>query len=223
MEPSVYNQRVDPVIIVFAKAPVPGAVKTRLIGPLSPEEAADLHQAFVEDLLDSLQTAFSASAVELHSDTSTDAWQHIPVARKTQTAGNLGAKMFHALCEALDAGHPQVVILGSDLPDLPLDHVVELMRSEADVSLGPTEDGGYWGIACRRIHPAMFEGVRWSTSSVLEDTLHAARRYGLSVEVGPEWRDVDRPEDLDRLARVTMLPPHTAKLLRRLGRIPNSG
>jgi uncharacterized protein len=213
---------VAPVIIVFAKAPIAGHVKTRLFGLLSPDEAANLHRAFVEDLFESLLPAFTPAALELHSDTPTDDWTHIPVARKTQNTGDLGARMFHALCEALDAGHSQVVIVGSDCPDLPASHVVELMRSEADVSIGPTEDGGYWGIACRRVHPAMFEGVRWSTPSALEDTLHTARRYGLSVEVGPVWHDVDTPADLDRLRRATDLPRHTAKRLRLLGRIQSS-
>ena len=201
---------------------MPGHVKTRLCGEFTPEQAARLHGAFVEDLLETMLPAFSAAALELHTDNTTDAWTHLGVARRLQTTGDLGARMFHALCRALDNGHSQVVILGSDSPDLPPAHVAELMRSDADVSLGPTEDGGYWGIACRRVHPAMFDGVRWSTTSTLEDTLHSARRYGLSVEAGPVWYDVDTPKDLERLVRTLDPPRHTAQLLRRLRRIPVS-
>jgi uncharacterized protein DUF2064 len=84
-------------------------------------------------------------------------------------------------------------------PTLPVEHVRRLLKSEADVSLGPTLDGGYYGIACRKIHQAMFDAVRWSTSETLQDTARAVERCGLSHALGPEWFDVDTPEDLRRL------------------------
>jgi glycosyltransferase A (GT-A) superfamily protein (DUF2064 family) len=67
------------------------------------------------------------------------------------------------------------------------------------VALGPTLDGGYYGIGCRKIKATMFDGVRWSTSDALKNTIRAMERCGLSCGLGPEWFDVDRPEDLHRL------------------------
>ena len=74
-----------------------------------------------------------------------------------------------------------------------------LLESTTDVTLGPTLDGGYYGIACRKIRPSMLNGVRWSSSDALHDTICAVERCGLSHALGPEWFDVDTPDDLGRL------------------------
>ena len=92
------------------------------------------------------------------------------------------------------------MIVGSDAPTLPAEHLQEILESPSDVTLGPTEDGGYYAIACRMPLPdAVFRGVRWSTEHTLGDTVHAAKECGLTVGLGREWWDVDTPEDLERL------------------------
>ncbi len=196
-----------PVIALFAKAPVPGQVKTRLRSRVGSEAASGLHSAFVEDLLDRL-SALDAQ-LELHTDIETDAWRHFAVTRKLQCGGDLGLRMFHALDAALGAGTNRACIVGSDAPTLPLEYLETLLRSPADVALGPTEDGGYYAIACRRVHPDMFRGVAWSTGAALEQTEQAARACGLSVERGPAWWDVDEFGDLQRLAQSPDVPPRT--------------
>ena len=184
-------------IILFAKAPSPGQVKTRLCPPLTPEQAADLHRSFVAKML---RKASAIAPVELHTDIPTDAWAEFQVATKLQCSGGLGARMFAALA----ASCLPAMILGCDAPHIPVSHIETLMKSEADVALGPAEDGGYWGIHCRRIHPQMFEGVEWSTSRACEQTRVAAEACGLTVELGPLWWDVDTPADLARLG--TLFP-----------------
>jgi len=179
-----------PLVILFAKAPVAGRVKTRL--GLEASRAARLHEAMVRDTLAMLR-ALDAE-LELHTDVATDAWAEFAVPRKLQAAGDLGARML----AALEAGR-QVMIVGSDAPTLPLGHLEWLLASSADVALGPAEDGGYYAISCRRIHQRMFAGVEWSTRRTLEQTVAAAEACGLSVELGPVWFDVDSPEDLARL------------------------
>ena len=111
------------------------------------------------------------------------------------------------------------MILGSDSPTLPREHVQRLLNSTADVALGPCEDGGYYAIACRRLHPEMFAGVEWSTPHVLEQTERAARAAGLSVERGDLWYDVDGPEDLMRVMQEPVLPPCTRQAVLRIGRV----
>ena len=195
---SVYNFRVRPVIIVFAKAPCAGNVKTRLTPALTPADAARLHTAFVADTLLNLLD-FSDADTELHTDIPTAAWSEFKVPRRLQHEGDLGLKMLQALRGALDEGHPQAMILGSDAPDLPASHLTQLLASPADVALGPCHDGGYYAIAARRVHADMFAGVEWSSSHEREQTVAACKAAGLTVECGPFWDDVDTPAQLPRL------------------------
>jgi glycosyltransferase A (GT-A) superfamily protein (DUF2064 family) len=111
---------------------------------------------------------------------------------------------------ALSAGHPQVVIAGSDSPTLPGAHIQALLGSPADVALGPAEDGGYYAIAMRRTHPDMFCGVPWSAADTLRATATACRASGLTVDLGPRWFDIDSPADLIRLLSDPSLRRHTA-------------
>ncbi len=186
-----------PLIVLFAKAPTPGRVKTRL--GVDPARAAELHSLFVRQTLAMLQSLRGEADVELSTDEPTEAWREFPVARSVQSPGQLGDRIYAALERALAAGRPKAVILGSDSPGLPAGHLRALLASSADVCVGPVDDGGFYAIACGRIAPAMFEGVQWSTSVTLSDTLRALEDCGLTVEVGPAWFDVDRPEDLTRL------------------------
>ncbi len=200
----------QPVIILFAKAAIPGRVKTRLQPPLSPAEAAALHEAFVWDMIHRLQS-FTGAGLELHTDIPTDAWAAAGVAQQLQSEGGLQLKMLHALDQALRQGHPKAIIVGTDAPTLPLGHLQRLLASEADVALGPTDDGGFYAIACRRTHPAMFDNVEWSGPRTLEHTVGAIQRAGLTVELGSRWFDVDESADLERLAAAPDLPPWTAR------------
>jgi rSAM/selenodomain-associated transferase 1 len=202
------------VIILFAKAPVPGRVKTRLMPVLSETEAADLHTAFVGDLTERL-LGFREADLELHTDIPSDAWPDPEVSRKLQIPGDLGLRMFHSLTTALSEGYERAMIVGTDAPTLPLDYLHHLLVSDADVTLGPTEDGGYYAICAKRTQSGMFAGVRWSSPNALEDSRRAIESTGLSVGIGPSWWDVDEPADLDRLAASNDLPPRTRAFLRR--------
>lgn len=213
-----YNRTVRPVICVFAKAARPGHVKTRLLPALTAERAAELHRAFVETLLGRVLTL--DAAVELHTDVPSGDWLHPGIGRRLQAAGDLGERMLHALKGGLAGGVP-VAILGADSPDLPLAHVSWLLQSEADVGFGPAEDGGYWGIVARRVHPEMFRGVNWSTATALDDSLRATRDAGLSTALGPTWYDVDFPADLERLSASAELPEALRELVRSSVRLPS--
>ncbi|MBI1786293.1 MAG: TIGR04282 family arsenosugar biosynthesis glycosyltransferase [Acidobacteria bacterium] len=198
-----------PVIILFAKAPVPGRVKTRLAESLGEEAAAELHEAFAADMLAKLD-GLAGVSIELHTDIETDAWRDRRVARKLQSGGDLGERMLHALSGALDAGRPAAMIVGSDSPDLPALYLEELLTLPADVALGPSEDGGYYAIGCRHTHSRMFAGVPWSTSMTLAETERSASACGLSVARGSSWYDVDDLVTLLRLRQSSGIPPRTA-------------
>lgn len=136
----------------------------------------------------------AVASIELHTDVLTDAWSEWKVARRLQCEGNLGERMLHVLSQADHA-----MIVGADVPAVPIEYLREIFDSPADVTLGPTEDGGYYAIACRApVDPRMFDGVRWSTEHAFADTVRAAEACGKRVAFGRECWDVDSFEDLQR-------------------------
>lgn len=186
-----------PLLIVFAKAPRPGFVKTRL--GLQPAEAASLHAEFVRRTLETTCGLCHESELELSLDIPCTAWAEFSIPRTVQHDGDLAVRLYFALEGGLSMGHPNVVILGSDSPTLPVEHIRWLLNCDADVALGPTTDGGYYGIGCRKVVSGMLAGVRWSTPHALRDTISSIQSCGLRCVVGPEWFDVDTPEDLVRM------------------------
>jgi rSAM/selenodomain-associated transferase 1 len=202
---------VRPLLIVFAKAPEAGLVKSRLASAIGEDVAARLHEAMVTDLMCRLGVLRSEIDVELHTDKPTASWPAVP--QRLQSGGDLGQRMLTAIACAHEAGRPIVLLAGSDSPTLPLAHLRNLLSLPADVSLGPASDGGFYAISCRRMHPAMFEDVVWSCADTREQTVRAIRRTGLTVGLGPEWYDVDVPADLDRLARDPDVGPATRAVL----------
>ncbi len=126
--------------------------------------------------------------------------------------------MSGAFARAFARGAERVAIIGTDSPAVSRATAVEALDalSAADVVLGPAEDGGYYLLALRRPQPELFEGVAWSTSSVLADTVARARKAGLSVRLLSPLRDIDTPEDLRaEWPRVRLLLEARPDLMRR--------
>lgn len=193
-------------IAVFARAPQPGTVKTRLIPLLGEEGAAALHARLVKHTLETTRAA-SFGRVELHCAPDTDdpffrfCAGHFSVTLQPQVAGDLGARMLSAFESAL-ATHACVLLVGSDCPALTARHLRQAkrtLRDGADAVLVPCEDGGYALIGLRRADARLFDGVAWGGENVMAET-----RARLT-ELGWRWReletlwDVDRPEDHQRL------------------------
>lgn len=206
----VEGNMIRPLLILFAKAPVAGRVKTRLCPPLRPEQASSLHSALVRDTIEMLLTLADVADLELSADPSANAWPGVSLPQSVQSEGDLGTRLFDALESALTSGRQVAMVLGSDSPGLPPSHVTALLKSEADVTLGPTVDGGFFAIMCRKVNPMMFEGVRWSTGHTLDDVVRSVSQCGLTIATGPSWFDVDVEDDLARMLEMTDLPDHTA-------------
>ncbi len=200
-----------PLLILFAKAPIAGRVKTRLCPPLTSAQAASLHSALVQDTIKMLSTFSPCADLELSSDSSVEAWPEMAVPRSVQAQGDLGTRIFHALAGALLSGREIAMVIGSDSPGLPSTHIGALLQSGAEVTLGPSLDGGFFAIACRRVHAGMFDGVRWSTESTLDDVSRSAAQCGLKFATGPTWFDVDVKDDLERMLEMPDLPRHAAR------------
>lgn len=185
------------VVIVFARAPLAGAVKTRLIPRLGPEGAARLQRRLI---VQAVRTAKAAAPAELHA-TRPHAWLRKLLPLRVQQGRDLGERMHHALREALRR-HRAAVLIGSDAPALraaDLRRAIRLLQGGADVVLSPAEDGGYALIAARRIAPGVFDGVSWGTSDVLAQTVRNLERCRLRYRLLRTVWDVDRPGDLERL------------------------
>jgi rSAM/selenodomain-associated transferase 1 len=211
-------------LLLFTKPAIPGRVKTRLFAALSPERAAELHAAFLDDLCErlagrggfALRLAWALEAGEEPPPS--------PLPALRQRGGDLGERLFAALSEAA-AEHPLVGAVGSDHPELPLARVEEAfaaLAAGAQVVLGPAADGGYYLIAVRReaLAARLFADVPWSTGAVLARTLERCRELGLRTVLLPVAADVDTPADLARLVlalRDSATPPcpRTAALLAR--------
>lgn len=214
-------------LLLFTKPAVPGRVKTRLHGALTPEQAALLHQAFVDDVLErlapgafELSIAWALAPGETIPET---AWPGV-----VQRGDGLGDRLFAALSEAAREG-AAVAALGSDHPTLPLEVVESAfarVEAGAPVVIGPSVDGGYYLIALApaAVRPELFADIAWSTSEVLAATLERAAALGLPVALLPTGEDVDTPEDLESLSAALAaqpeLCPRTRALLTAWGRLP---
>lgn len=192
------------MIIVFARAPVPGRVKTRLAQRLGDWRAARLHARLT---LHALRTAIAAGCgpVELHGTR-----QHCFFKKLTNDSGfvfrvqkgrDLGERMYNALSRALRR-HRAAILIGADCPELrPADlrRAARWLQGASDAVLAPAEDGGYALIGMRRVSPRVFEGITWGGGEVYAETVKKLSRSGYRWRALRRVWDVDRPEDLERL------------------------
>jgi rSAM/selenodomain-associated transferase 1 len=188
------------IIIVFAKAPVPGQAKTRLIPRLGEWRAARLHARLI---LHTLDTAVAArcGAVELHGTRRHSFFKRPKVSFRLQRGADLGERMYHALSRATRR-HRTAILIGSDCPALtPADlrRAARWLRGGADVVLAPAEDGGYALIGARRISLSIFQAIAWGGEDVYEETAQRLNRAGYRWRALRRMWDVDWPEDLERL------------------------
>jgi hypothetical protein len=197
--------------------------------------AADLYRAFIMDALESARrvescTTFIFYAPEAAGDALRDSLDP-SLELVPQNGTDLGHRMHNAFTTLFARGFGSVVVVGTDLPTLPLNRLTSAFTAleRKPVVLGPSLDGGYYLIGLRAPCPALFQGVEWSTSRVLAQTVDRINRLRLKVECLEPWYDVDTPTDLGlavahlRLLLVSgaaYLPRHTLETLRRLGRLP---
>ncbi len=206
------------VIVVFAKAPRPGQVKTRMSPPLTPEQAAGLYAQLLLDVLEvtgelaprlglePLLAVHPPEACAQLADLASTPLRVVP-----QRGASLSQRMAHAVAEAAAAGATRILLRGSDSPllDEPIVARVLAALERVDLAVCPDRDGGYNLIGLREPAPGIFFHPM-STPSTLGDTLGNAASLGLRVEVQEPSFDLDRAGDLDLLARARS--PATARL-----------
>lgn len=210
----------------MAKAPIPGTVKTRLVPFLSIEEAAQLSRALLVDQLEHLR-AIATADLYLAFSPSESADMMRPLAPPwfelfPQSDGDLGTRMAHVFETLFRRGHQKAVLIGGDLPPVPLayfDHAFEVLSgAEARAVLGPSRDGGYYLVGLNRRLPEIFRTMTWSHDRVLAQTVARLAALEIPVHQLPLWFDVDTPDDIERLRRLDASPAvrtgSTSSLLR---------
>jgi rSAM/selenodomain-associated transferase 1 len=189
---------------MFAKYWQPGSVKTRLAARIRKQPAADVYRAFVFTLLRRFSDIAEIRDLIFTPDHRLEEFQSIGTAAwqlHAQGPGNLGDRMQRYFQQTLGTGATEVVLIGSDSPNLPrryVDLAFETLQ-RADVVLGPSEDGGYYLIGARNAVPPVFAGIDWSTPCVCDQTLEKLNATELTYELIPTWYDVDSIVDLRRL------------------------
>ncbi|MBI2970749.1 MAG: TIGR04282 family arsenosugar biosynthesis glycosyltransferase [Gammaproteobacteria bacterium] len=195
----------DCAVAVFARAPVPGTVKTRLLPELGESGAAELHEVLVTRTLETVASSGLGPAVLWCAPSTDHPFLRDCAARfdlqlALQTGLTLGDRM-HNACEYMLREHEHMLLVGSDCPELcagDLRIAARWLEEDSDVVLGPAEDGGYYLIGTNRAEQTMFAGVDWGSPHVLMQT-----RVNLTAaclrwrELAVRW-DLDRPEDLER-------------------------
>ena len=201
----------DPTLILFAKSPIPGQVKTRMQPQCSAEQAADLAEILIEETVRAAVAGWPGE-VELctwpdtnHGLFSRLAGEH-HIGLSSQGSGNLGDKMLHAMERA---GFPSAVI-GCDVPHCPPGVFLSAFEALKDGSniIGPSSDGGYYLIGLQQARPVLFGGIGWGGSNVLEETLLRSSRAGINLV------SLDALVDIDTFADLLQVSPGIPQLAR---------
>ncbi len=191
-------------LIVFAREPVPGRVKTRLAAAVGDISAAGLYEAMLQDVLNASRELSEVETVVFWSCEE----ESLPLLARRygfrsrkQSDGDLGSRMQSAFAEMFVSGYDVCCIIGSDAPDLPLAYIrgafVCLAAKQADAVLGPSSDGGYYLLGMSRLLPQFFVNIEWSSPQVLRQSLAAAEKEEYRTVLLPVWHDIDTLEDLE--------------------------
>ncbi|WP_170131100.1 TIGR04282 family arsenosugar biosynthesis glycosyltransferase [Deinococcus yavapaiensis] len=194
-------------LVVVAKRPRAGEVKTRIAATLGPDVAARVYESALLDTLDLVRSCAASPLLSFAPPT--------PEARSFFTAlapdfalapqlgEDFGARLVSAFRAAFDTGARAVVLIGTDNPSLPRAHVQSafdaLARPDVDVVLGAVTDGGYYLLGMKHLHDVLFQRIAWSTEVVADQTRERAREGGLHLVDVASWYDLDVEDDLRTL------------------------
>lgn len=214
-------------LVLMAKAPIEGQVKTRLIGALTAADAKQLYVAFLSDTF-ALMEAVMEEREELSlvlcytpegEDEAFEEVEREGCLMIAQRGGNLGERLANCLGDVFALGFDSVIAIGGDSPTLPeemIEEAFDSLETDNDVVVVPAEDDGYCLIGMRKLQPRIFEDIPWSTGGVMAATEARAKDAGVSLIVGPAWYDVDTPEELERLKEELGQSKGTARFTRRV-------
>lgn len=226
--------RAQCALAVMTKAPQAGQVKTRLIPPLTPQEAAELNKSFLRDTTSTISSAAMtnlACGIAVYTPVGTESVYDdiLPpdFILLPQRGDNFGERLYFAAEDLFRCGFESVCLIDSDSPTVTaksFSRAIELLSSGGDhIVLGPSDDGGYYLIGFNKLHSELFVRIDWSTDVVLNQTKQSARKIGLDVKLLTSGYDVDDAGSLRRLCNElladtapTNIAPHTRRFLSKL-------
>ncbi|PIQ20425.1 MAG: glycosyltransferase [Cytophagales bacterium CG18_big_fil_WC_8_21_14_2_50_42_9] len=189
----------DSLLIIFLKNPILGKVKTRLAATIGPEKALEVYHLLLERT-QSITCQLPGDKVVYYSDVidSNDIWDNNLYKKELQQGADLGDKMQQAFMHGFEQGYQHICLIGSDCYELSDEIITDALDKlqNIDLVLGPTLDGGYYLIGLKKLHPELFANKKWSTDSVLQDTLMEAKNKKISFALLPTLTDVDEEKDL---------------------------
>lgn len=194
---------INRLLQIFAKAPIQGFVKTRLIAELGDKKATDVYIELLDRTINLALTSEYKTQIWCAPNQQHDFFQFnkqkYGVILKDQLGRGLGERMQYALRQGLKEAD-EVMLIGADCPVFTTEYLIKAFEALrlSDVVLGPAEDGGFVLVGCRKTHEKMFDGVNWGHSTVLEQTVDAITKAGLTSQLLPMLWDVDTPADLKR-------------------------
>lgn len=187
---------------MFLKYPERGAVKTRLANVLGDDLTYKLYQCFLADI-SAITKQIKAETIIVYSGPEGISFSDLPrIQCLRQRGNNIGERMHNAFFDVLAQGFERCVITGSDSPDLPVEIVNEAFYKleSVDAVLGPSTDGGYYLIGCKRqsLRQSIFKDIHWSTAGVFKETVKRIDEAGLKLALLPQWSDIDEFDDLKK-------------------------
>ncbi len=191
-------------LVIFAKYPEPGAVKTRLGPQLSPEEASQFYRLMAEEIVRVHSKAGSYHCIVCcYPEEQIDRFRHWlggSVYLIPQRGEDLGEKQLNAFIDSEKLGFNRTIIIGSDCPSITVSDIEEAFdQIESDwIALGPSNDGGYYLVGSTLPRAELFESVNWSTDSVFGEVASNAEKLGIDIATLPVKNDIDTYEDLVR-------------------------
>jgi len=194
-------------LVVMTRIPVPGMTKTRLLTILSPEDCAGIHRSFLTDIIE--------TTTQLEGDIDTFLYYGdegpldvivdiIPenIVRSPQRGRDLGEKMKNIFEEMFERGYKEVILMGSDIPEVDSKELEEAFRDlkDRDIIFGPTLDGGYYMVGMKKLYESIFsQEIKWGTPEVFKETMELLKERGIEVGLTKVHEDIDTKEDLEGL------------------------
>ena len=188
------------VVQVFARTPIIGEVKTRLIPVLGPAGACELHKKMTSHLVRSLSNLQADVQIWTDKNPESPFLRDLGFSVIKQVGANLGEKMANAISQGL-ASYESVALIGTDLPELDSTYLVRVFEKlqRYKIVISPTLDGGFGLLAVKKFNSSIFDGLTWGTDRVFRDLVQNIHRLGLTYHIAPTLWDVDIPEDYIRL------------------------
>jgi uncharacterized protein len=186
-------------VIIFVRHPQKGRVKTRLAATMGDEKALAIYKILLAHTYSLVQNGKIPVYVFYTDDiVQDDLWQGSHIIKRQQDGNDLGRRMHNAFRDVFAAGHQKVIIIGSDCYELTPAEMIAAFNTleEKDAVIGPAADGGYYLLGLRKMIPAVFENIAWSTASVKNDTVTILQQNNYTFSLLQTLTDVDEEKDL---------------------------